>query len=103
MWSESDWFELLSLLVHVTVVPLREAVARKLREELNQATLVSIVAHNFCSEVSPEGGTRIVHGPLSKCFISPEKSSSLSSACEGDFLHGTSISSRDTASQTDLI
>ena len=32
----------------------------------NQATLVSVIAHNFCSEVSPGGGTRVVHGPLSK-------------------------------------
>ena len=69
----------------------------------NQATLVSIIAHNFCSEVSTGGGTRVVHGLLSKCFISPEKSRSLCSACEGDFLHGTSISSRDTVSQSDLI
>ena len=65
----------------------------------NQATLVSVIAHNFCSELSPGGGTRVVHGPLSKCFISPEKSSSLSSACEGDFLRETSMSSRDTAIQ----
>ena len=36
MCSKSDWLELLSLLVHVTVVPLREAVARKLREETKQ-------------------------------------------------------------------
>ena len=57
----------------------------------DQATLVSIIAHNFCSEFSPGGGTRVVHGPLSKSFISPEKSRSLSSACEGNFLHGTSI------------
>ena len=65
----------------------------------NQATLVSVIAHNFCSEVSPGGGTCVVHGLLSKLFISPEKSSSLSCACEGDFLRETNISSRDTASQ----
>jgi len=65
----------------------------------NQATLVSIIAHNFCFEFPPGGETFVVHGLFSKCFISPEKSSSLSSACEGDFLRGTSISSRDTASQ----
>ena len=67
----------------------------------NQATMVSIIAHNFCSKLIPQGGrrTRVVHGLLSKCFISPEKSSSLSSTCEGDFLQETSISSRDTASQ----
>ena len=47
---------------------------------------VLLIAHNFCSEVSTGGGTRVVHGPLSKFFISPENSSSLSSACEGDFL-----------------
>ena len=56
----------------------------------DQATLVPIIAHNFCAELSPGGGTCVVHGPLSKSFISPEKSRSLS---EGDFLHGTSISS----------
>ena len=62
----------------------------------NQAIVVSVVAHNnFCSEVSRGGGTRVVHGPLSKFFISPVKSNSLSSACEGDFLRGASISSRD--------
>ena len=36
MCSESDWFEVLSLLVQLTVVSLREAVARKLREETKQ-------------------------------------------------------------------
>ena len=41
MFSESDRLELLSLLVHVTVVPLREAVARKLREETKQLWLLS--------------------------------------------------------------
>ena len=41
MCSESDRFELLSLLVHVIVVPLREAVARKLREETKQFWFLS--------------------------------------------------------------
>ena len=41
MCRESDRFELLSLFVHVTVVPLREAVARKLREETKQFRLLS--------------------------------------------------------------
>ena len=70
-----------------------------------QATLVSVIAHNFCSKVILQYGgcTRVVHGLLSKPFISPENSSSLSSKCEGDFIWGTSVSSRDTASQTDLI
>ena len=36
MCSESDSLELLSLLVHVTVVPLHETVARKLRDETKQ-------------------------------------------------------------------
>ena len=39
--SESDWLKLLSLLVHVTVVPLREAVARKFREETKQLWFLS--------------------------------------------------------------
>ena len=39
MCSESDRFELLSLLVHVTLVPLCEAVAGKLREETKQLWL----------------------------------------------------------------
>ena len=68
----------------------------------NQATLVSIIAHNFCYKLSPGGGTCVVHGYFFKCFISPEKRISLSSACEGDFLWETSISSRYTASQYDL-
>ena len=68
----------------------------------NQATLVTVIAHNFRSEFSPGVWTRVVHGYFCKCFIYPEKNSSLSSACEGDFLWGTSIPSRDIASQYDL-
>ena len=65
----------------------------------NQAILASVIADYSCSKLSCGGGTCVVHGLLSKCFISPEKSVSLTSTCEGDFLWGTSISSRDTASQ----
>ena len=69
----------------------------------NQATLISVIAHSFCSVVSPRARTCVMHGPLSKSFISPENSRSLCSACEGDFLHGTRVSSKDTVSQFDLI
>ena len=55
--------------MHVTVVPLRETVARKLRDETMQATLVSVIAHNFCSEVSPGAGTCVVHGLLPKQML----------------------------------
>ena len=41
MCSVSDLLELLSLLVHVTVVPLRKAVARKLRDETKQLWFLS--------------------------------------------------------------
>ena len=41
MCSESDWLELLALFVHVTVVPLREAVALKLRDETKQFWFLS--------------------------------------------------------------
>ena len=69
----------------------------------NQAILGSVIALNCCSKVPLRRWTLIVYCDLSKSFISPEKSSSLSSACEGDFLWGTSISSIDTLSQSDLI
>ena len=68
----------------------------------NQAILASVIADNNCLKVPPERWTSRVHCDLSN-FISPENNISSSTACEGDFLRETSISSRDTASQTDQI
>ena len=85
MCSKSDWLELLSPLVHVIVVSLREAVARKAQGR-HQAILAFAIADNNCLKVPPGRWTSIVHCDLSKGFISPEKSSSLSRACESDFL-----------------
>ena len=52
MCSEIDWLELLSLFVHVTGSIMWGSCTKAQRG--NQATLASIIADNFCSELSPE-------------------------------------------------
>ena len=101
-WHNVQWKWLTGVAVHTSACNCGSIVwgcCTKFQRG-NQATLVSVITNNFCSEpFSPGGWTHVAHSSFSKCFTSPEKSISLSSACEGDFLWKTSVSSRDTACQ----